>query len=208
MTDDAATIRVLRAREGDSGALEELWKNCRGWVGAVLLAHGAAAEAVEDLLQEVALRFVSRLHTLEDPQAFGAWMRTLAANVARGDGRRRSGAASSAGTAAAKAVDLEQVEDPMHARQQEVDATRGVLEQVMARVHALPLQFREPLLLKAVAGMSQHRVAEVLELSEAAVESRLARARRLLREQHSADGLDETTGPRGRQERTKPRRLP
>jgi RNA polymerase sigma-70 factor (ECF subfamily) len=46
----------------------------------------------------------------------------------------------------------------------------------------LTVAYREPLLLKAIEGLSQRQIAEVMGLSEEAVETRLARARRLLRE--------------------------
>lgn len=46
----------------------------------------------------------------------------------------------------------------------------------------LPDGYREPLLMKAVQGMSYREIGEVLGLPETTVETRIARGRRMLRE--------------------------
>ena len=51
----------------------------------------------------------------------------------------------------------------------------------------LPDSYREPLMLRAVHGMRGKHIAAILNLSEATVETRIARARRMLREL-SGDG--------------------
>ena len=62
----------------------------------------------------------------------------------------------------------------------------------MRRVADLEPQFREPLLLRAVEGMSQREVAELLCVPETTVETRLARARRHLRERLEAERRQDT----------------
>jgi RNA polymerase sigma-70 factor (ECF subfamily) len=46
----------------------------------------------------------------------------------------------------------------------------------------LPDNYREPLMLRAVHGMRGRHIAQILDLPEATVETRIARARRMLRE--------------------------
>ena len=53
---------------------------------------------------------------------------------------------------------------------------------------ALPDGYREPLFLKAVQGLSYRNIAEILGLPETTVETRIARARRMLRDAASASG--------------------
>ena len=46
----------------------------------------------------------------------------------------------------------------------------------------LPEAYREPLLLRAVHGMRGRQIAEIMNLAEATVETRIARGRRMLRD--------------------------
>jgi RNA polymerase sigma-70 factor, ECF subfamily len=55
---------------------------------------------------------------------------------------------------------------------------RGVLEDA---VRALPLDYRAPLILRDVEGLSTQEAAEIMELGEAAFKSRLHRARLAVR---------------------------
>jgi RNA polymerase sigma-70 factor (ECF subfamily) len=49
-------------------------------------------------------------------------------------------------------------------------------------VSQLPEAYREPLMLKAVHGLRTRQIAEALNIEEATVDTRVSRARRMLRE--------------------------
>ena len=59
---------------------------------------------------------------------------------------------------------------------------RQLLEQTHAEIERLPLRLREAMILVAIDGRSQSEAAELLGISEKAVESLVYRARRTLRE--------------------------
>lgn len=61
-------------------------------------------------------------------------------------------------------------------------ADREELDRAMSSIGTLPLKLKEVLLLRTIEGLSQAEVAEVLKISEKAVETRLRRARARLRE--------------------------
>ena len=69
---------ALAAMSGDRGAMESLWRRHRRWIAAVLLAHKSADDQLDDLLQEVAMTFVTRIDSLREPQHLRAWLRTVA----------------------------------------------------------------------------------------------------------------------------------
>jgi RNA polymerase sigma-70 factor (ECF subfamily) len=46
----------------------------------------------------------------------------------------------------------------------------------------LPDGYREPLLLKAVEGLSYRQIGEIMDLPETTIETRVARGRRMLRD--------------------------
>ena len=61
------------------------------------------------------------------------------------------------------------------------DPHRERLERTLEVIESFPPSYREPLLLKSVHGWTQRRIASTLGIPVTAVESRLARARRMLR---------------------------
>jgi len=56
------------------------------------------------------------------------------------------------------------------------------LQKTQAAIAGLPLRLREALILVAIDGRSQREAAELLNVSEKAVETRIYRARRILKE--------------------------
>ena len=162
-----------------SAVLEALWHEHRRWVAAVLLAHKPREAELEDLLQEVAMTFVSRVHELRDPGALRPWLRTVAINAARMDARRVR-----LRRAALRPLQDEHAElaDPARDRRLRADDARVEAQAALQAAQALPEEYREPLLLRCLRGQSQKQIAAILGVPETTVETRLARARRLLRE--------------------------
>ena len=177
---------VTRAIRGDAAAVEALWAQHRRWVGAVLLAHMPRAASLDDLLQDVAVVLVERVSGLRDPAALRPWLRSVAVNAARTSARR----------AAARPVEAPLADEPAPSVPQDRrDAeTRDTLEHVLTLARDLPPDLREPLLLRSLRGLSQADIAETLGLPETTIETRLARARRQLRERMAARGHDGLPG--------------
>ena len=171
---------VVRAARGDPGAQQALWVASRAWVAAVCLAHMPREADLEDLLQDVALAFVTRVHTVRDPGAFRGWLRMIAVNAAREAGRKRSRRRrldADAGRSRAQALPTGDTDEPGD-RAASWDGATGL----MAKALELPEGYREPLLLRCVRGMSYRQIGLVMDLPETTVETRIARGRRMLRE--------------------------
>lgn len=175
MTEPPSELELLqRARRGDSKAAGALWHRQRRWVTTCLLAHMPGDADLEDLIQEVGLRMWDSVHTLRDPTRLRPWLRRIAVNLAVSAGRARS--------RGPRLVSLE--DEPQPAVHGSEAATVPALNarEVLDLLEGLPSPYREPLLLKVVEGLSQRSIADLLEVPESTVESRLARGRRLLRE--------------------------
>jgi RNA polymerase sigma-70 factor (ECF subfamily) len=166
-----------RACAGDREALDALWRAHRAWIGAVLYAHSNHFGEVEDLLQEVAAIVVSEIATLRNPAKLRPWLRSIAMNVARGAARRDM----TRRRIVRPLVDGEEAWIPDR-RDSAQRAASTELQNLMIRLEWLPPDYREPLLLQAVHAMSQKQIAATLDIPETTVETRLARARRMLRE--------------------------
>lgn len=167
---------VELAISGDRDAIETLWRGVRRWVAAVLLAHKPRETDLEDLLQHVALKVCTGIGDLRDPKGFKAWLRTVTINTARADGRkttrRRAGFLKLVGAGGIGRMEQERdVELSEHAR--------SVLDAALE----LPERYREPVILRCLHAMSHKEIGEVMGLPETTVETRIARGRRMLREE-------------------------
>jgi RNA polymerase sigma factor (sigma-70 family) len=167
------------ARSPRPADLEALWQHHRRWVAAILLAHMPREADVEDLLQEVAMRLVQHAGEIGSVEAVRPWLRTVALNVARTQGRRQR---------VRRAAFPRLAEDPLPvapSRQSDGGAPddRELSRRVLRLARELPEDYREPLLLRAVRGLSYRQIADTLGLPITTIETRLVRARRMLREQ-------------------------
>lgn len=170
---------------GDPHAAAALWEAHRRWVAAILLAHKPRNAELDDLLQDVAMTLVKHIHTLSDATAVKPWLRTIAINTARSAGRRKKvqdAALPVMAASAQRSASLAEADDSHRAGE------TGKLALQVAQT--LPPEYREPLLLRAVRGMSYRHIADVLNLPITTIETRISRARRMLR-----DELERLEGP-------------
>jgi len=160
-----------RAADGDRDAIAEVWRSNRHWIAAVLSAHAPRASDIDDLLQEVAATLVAKSHHIRDAGSLRGWLRVVAVNVARMAARSRA-----VESRAVRALGLGRGESTSR------DAAGREAAETLALLARLPSLYAEPLLLQATQGLSQRRIAELLDVPETTVETRLARGRRMLRQ--------------------------
>ena len=121
----------------------------------------------EDLVQETFARAWKSWDDLRDDKAAKSWLYTILRNEhARLFERKRLDIDD--------AQELDELVDP---------AGRDPAQQLDLRdaVHTLPPAYREPLLLQAIGGYSCAEIAQMMNLTEGAVMTRLTRARIALR---------------------------
>jgi len=166
----------------DKDALRALWQEHRRWVAAILIAHKPAWADVDDLLQDVAVAVVRKVGDLRDANALKPWLRAVAinaANAAARGGKKRAASLDAVGEAGIAG----RIGEPgVPASGSEVVRIRDEAARLMELARQLPDGYREPLLMKAVQGMSYREIGEVLNLPETTVETRIARGRKMLRE--------------------------
>ncbi|MFQ5805102.1 MAG: RNA polymerase sigma factor [Phycisphaerae bacterium] len=168
---------VSAAQRGSRPAVDRLVREHQGWVRGVIYGITGRRDLVDDVAQQVWTQVWQRLATLSDPRRLRAWLYSVARNAALDasqDGRRRS------------AVGLDAVADGLSdgeacgpVRSAVGDELR---EALLRAVEALPALYREPFVLRHLEDWSYAEIGELLGLSVETVETRLVRARRLLRE--------------------------
>lgn len=178
MLSDSALVDA--ARSGQPEAIDALWSRHRRWIAALLLRHKPDHTEVDDLLQDIASQLVAKIHTISEPGALPGWLRTTAINAARLAGRRQ-GVRARAGEAFG--VDAHEAAERSASRPDGPgEATLTDAQRVLELARQLPADYAEPLLLRAVQGLSYAQIGAILGLPESTIETRIARGRRMLRD--------------------------
>ena len=142
---------------------------------AVLRSHHDAEDATQDTFVRV-LRYGKNLDKVEDAKT---WLARIAWRVAVDRSRQRS---------RKQEISIDDPEKPLAEITSDAipaDATLQSSEAGSALerlIEALPKKLREPLILSTLEEMSPREVGATLRISEAAVRSRVFRARQILRE--------------------------
>lgn len=182
--DDASPLAHGRvAATPQERAVVHWWRESRRWLAAILYAHKPREADVEDLMQDVAMRLVKHLHELSDPNdpaAVRPWLRTVAVNVARSAGRRTRSRRHAQEALQHQAMVREAASGLRLHDAVESAPARGARALEIAAT--LPPSYREPLFL-SMRGLSQRQIAQVLSLPVTTIETRLIRARRMVREE-------------------------
>jgi RNA polymerase sigma-70 factor, ECF subfamily len=142
---------------------------------AVLRRHHEAEDATQETFMRV-LRYSARLDKVDDPKP---WLARIAWRVAvdrsRQHGRERETPLEDPEKPPVEIASADApADEALHGRQ-----VSAALEKLIA---ALPAKLREPLILSTIEEMSPREVAAALGINEAAVRSRVFRARQILRE--------------------------
>jgi RNA polymerase sigma-70 factor, ECF subfamily len=174
---------VRQALAGGGSAREEL---ARRWAPRVLAVCQARVgrHSAEDLAQDSLIRALRSLGQLEVPDRFGPWIRSIAIRSCVDWLRRRhimerswSNLPEQAEKSAQPAVNPQS--SPAEAAEES--------ERLWSAVFRLPDELREVLLLFYCESQTYDAVADLLEVSRATVNSRLAKARDTLRRQLDPD---------------------
>lgn len=186
LVNDEDAVLAASAMAGDRAALETLWRRYRRWAAAIILAHKDRDADVDDLLQDVAVAVVAKIGTLSDPSAFKPWLRMVALNAARLSGRRANALPRRTGESAAENLAAD------HPAGAEAAMVGEDARRVLEAAQGLPVEYREPLLLRTACGLGYAQIAAITGLPETTIETRIARGRRMLRER-----LSDSTPPGG-----------
>jgi RNA polymerase sigma-70 factor, ECF subfamily len=164
---------VRRAQGRDAGAFAVLVRRYERVALSVALAGTGDGDSAGDVVQDAFVRAWERLSDLREPERFGPWLvgiiRNLVADHRRRTARRRSETLPD-GAALPSAC------DPAD------DASRQeVRSSVAAALEELDEVSRSAVVLRYYEGMPSREIGRLLELSPAAVDMRLMRAREQLR---------------------------
>jgi RNA polymerase sigma-70 factor (ECF subfamily) len=161
---------VLAARAGELWAQEALFQRYARLVLALAQRILAGRDDADDLAQDAFVYAFTRLDTLNNPQAFQAWLRSIVVRTAS-KRLRRQRLLARLGLRRNEPIDPDSVLT--------ADAPPDVaseLRSVYGLIERLPAEERVALVLRRVEGMELLEIAAEMKLSLATVKRRLAAA--------------------------------
>ena len=176
---------VALALIGRQDAYRELLARYREPIYRFIRASTGDAQEALDLTQDTFIAAFSALDGYDRSRPLLTWLRRIALNKCRDWGRRRR-----LRTMLWRTAPIDAAHDmPDDAIAPDVQAAdRAELARVNAAIVRLPARLRETLILRTVEGLGQAETADVLGISEKAVETRLYRARSKLNELLANEG--------------------
>lgn len=192
----AASSDEYGPAHGAAGAaLQRLVDEYGGQLFHLAFRFCGSREEAEDLVQEVFLQAFRAWDTFRGEASEKTWLFKIAARACQRMHRRRAGEPGDIGSL----DELLPFGEPMIAAipseqedavQQQIRKEAG--ERVEREIASLPDDFRVPLLLKEIVGLSVPEIGQILGLEEATVRSRVHRARLKLRS--AIDGVIPRSG--------------
>jgi RNA polymerase sigma factor (sigma-70 family) len=169
---------VCAARDGDREALQALLARHWPWLKALAYGVLASVQDLDDVMQDVCLRIIARIHTLREPECFRAWLAVLARREALKHCQRRARGTAEMDNDAEAPWTGAQVEGPLEELERE-----ELYRQIHDAVEALPQIYREVFVLAHSGELTYAQMAEVLNVPMTTMQIRLVRARRMIQNQ-------------------------
>jgi RNA polymerase sigma-70 factor (ECF subfamily) len=169
---------VRLAQEGSPAAFEELVAKYQTKVFSMALSFTRNREAADDLAQEIFLKAYLALPRFHGKSEFGTWLYRISINHVR-DFLRKKGRAKEVSLDDVPEISFSDREQVEKAEQERETEARRTLVQTFVR--SLPEKYRVIVTLRDIQGLAYEEISRILKLSPGTVDSRLHRARRMLR---------------------------
>ncbi len=172
---DADLPLVEALVRGEPEALGELMRRHERWVRGVVFGLTGRNDLTDDVVQQVWATVWQQIGTLREPSSWRAWLYRRATIDAGKAWQRR------------KRREMPIDEDVPLPAPDRIRPDKEVMEnerrqQIMQAIRSLPPIYREPFVLRHLEGWNYAEIGQVLGLPVDTVETRLVRARRMLRE--------------------------
>jgi RNA polymerase sigma-70 factor (ECF subfamily) len=170
---------VQRSMEGDEEAFGALVKKYKAKVFNMAYSFTRDREAADDLSQEIFIKAYYALGKFKFKSGFGTWLYRIAVNHIKDHLRKKKKERHVSFDDVRHESKLAEMEAGRRNEAREKESRIRLLHQAL---QSLPQKYRIILTLRDVQGHSYEEIASILDLSPGTVDSRLHRARRMLRE--------------------------
>ena len=166
---------VCAAQRRDKEALQRLLTRNWPWLKGLVYSVLGDADEVDDVLQDICVRVISKIDSLREPERFRPWLAVLARRQAL---RHRQNKTRRPGPLNEEIVELQ----PDEKAQQlfEKLEQKEQCRQILQAVQSLPEKYRQVFMLAYAGDLTYGNIAEILDIPITTVQIRLVRARRMI----------------------------
>lgn len=168
---------VCAARRGDKEAFRLLLTRNWPWLKALVYGIVCDAQDLDDLLQDICLRVITKIDTLREPERFRPWLATLAQRHALSHRRRKAQTPIPLSDEIARHL----CDDKAHRLFENLER-KEQYRRILDVAAALPEKYRQVFMLQYAGDMTYAQLAEILDVPVTTVQIRLVRARRMILE--------------------------
>lgn len=163
---------IDRFTQGDQEAFAMLVKKYQDYAFNIAYSLAGTHHGAEDIAQEAFVKVYQNISSFERKSSFSTWLYRIVINSAYNYIKRQK-----------KYTGLEYDPQPLDARKISLERLEHKDKQdiIKRSIEKLPFKYRTVLVLKDIEGLSYFDIARVLQCSIGTVESRLSRARVMLK---------------------------
>ena len=169
---------VRASKKGDEEAFASLVKKYRVKVFNLAFSLTRDRDTADDLAQEVFIKAYFALPRFELRSEFGTWLYRIAINHVR-DFLRKTSRMRGLSIDEIKESSIPQEDETMKREKEQTEEQRKKV--VQRAIQVLPEKHQVILTLRDIQGLSYEEITQILGISPGTVDSRLHRARKLLR---------------------------
>jgi len=179
---------VCAARSGDREAIQRLLRQNWAWLKSLVYGIVRQVDDVDDILQDICVKVISKISTIRDPESFRPWLACLARREAISFHRQRSRQA-----ALHEALEKDKAETANGTGNGRALEQAEQVDEILQAVRQLPDKYREVFLLQYSQDLSYRDMAEILDLPVTTIAIRLVRARKMVLDTMAKQGKQRIT---------------
>ncbi len=165
---------VCEAQTGNKEALQALLLRNWAWLKGLVYSIIYNTDDVDDCLQDICVKVITKIDTLREPERFKPWLAVLARREALQIRQRKAGRPMQ--------IDEEIIDNT----QDEKNTLLENLEekeqsvQIVRAIQSLPEKYREVFIMQHSSDLTYGQIAEIFDIPVTTVQIRLVRARQML----------------------------
>jgi RNA polymerase sigma-70 factor (ECF subfamily) len=166
---------VCAAQRHDKDALQQLLTRNWSWLKGLVYSILGNADEVDDVLQDICVRIITKIDSLREPERFRPWLAVLARRQAL---RHRRQKARRLGPLKKELAEVQCDEKALQLF--EKVEQKEQCRQILGTVKSLPEKYRQVFMLAYAGDLTYAKIAEILDIPITTVQIRLVRARRMI----------------------------
>ena len=145
------------------------------WLKGLVYSIVGDAGEVDDVLQDICVRVITKIDSLREPERFRPWLAVVARRQALRHRQRRARRPGRLSEQIAEHKCDERARRPLENMEQDES-----WRQILAALRSLPEKYRQVFMLAYAGDVTYGQIAEILEIPITTVQIRLVRARRMI----------------------------